>query len=146
MNAIVTRLLMGWRGPLLCALLGAAFVGSVAWEVRGWRAASLIGTADSARAHAERELADLRAAIANNIADLERLRADEQTKALSAAKAQTRQLLELQARLAESERSRAQVSAKLKEELAHASSSDARDLGPIVLRYLERVRAEQSGR
>jgi hypothetical protein len=145
MNALVTRLLMGWRGPLLCVLLGAAVVGSVAWEVRGWRAASLVGSADSARAHAEKELSDLRATVTNNIAELERLRADEQTKALNAAKAQTRRLLDMQARLVESERERVRVSAKLKEELTHASSSDARDLGPVVLRYLERVRAEQAG-
>ena len=146
MNAIVTRLLMGWRGPLLCAFLGAAVVGSVAWEVRGWRVASLIEGAHTARAHAESELSNLRATVANNMADLERLRADEQTKALNAAKAQTRRLLDLQARLAKSDRERVQISAKLKEELTHASSSDARDLSPIVLRYLERVRAGQSGR
>ena len=145
MNAIITRLVMGWRGPLLCALLGATVIGSVAWEVRGWRAASLIEGAHTARALAEKQLSDLRVKVANNIADLERLRADEQTKALNAAKAQTRQLFDLQARLVESERERVQVSVKLKEELTHASSSDARDLGPIVLRYIERVRSEQSG-
>lgn len=144
MTAIVTQLLTGWRGLLFFTLLSAAVAGSLAWEVRGWQAASRIGTADVARVRAEKELSDLRAAVASNVAELERLRADEQTKALNAAKAQNRTLLDLQARLAQSERERIQASAQLKEELSHASTSDARDLGPVVLRYLERVRAEQS--
>jgi hypothetical protein len=143
MNAIVTQLLTRWRGVLLSALLGAALAGSVAWELRGWQAASRIEAAHTARVLAEKDLSDLRAAIANNLAELERLRADEQMKTLNAAKEQTRRLIDLQTRLAESERNRLQMSAKLREELAHATG-DARDLGPGVLRYLERVRAEQS--
>jgi hypothetical protein len=146
MTAIVTQLLTGWRAPLFTALLGAAVAGSAAWQVRGWQTASLIGSAHVAQARAEKELSDLRATVANNVAELERLRADEQTKALNAAKAQSRTLLDLQARLAQSERERIKVSAQLNEELSHAPAGDARDLGPVVLRYLERVRAEQAAR
>ena len=146
MIAIFTRLMTGWRGLSLSALLGFAVASVLVWEVRGWQATSLIATARTAQAHAERELSDLRAVVANNVAELERLRADEQTKALNATKAQAARLLDLQTRLAESERERIQMSAKLSEELAHASASDTRDLGPIVLRYLGRVRTEQSKR
>ena len=144
MSVLITRLLTVWRKPVFWALLGAIVAGAVAWEVRGWQAASLIGSAHTAQTRAEKQLSDLRAAVANNVAEIERLRADEQTKALNATKAQTAKLLDLQARLAESERERVQMSAKLREELAHASAGDARDLGPAVLRYLERVRGEQS--
>ena len=144
MSAIITQVLTrSWR-PLLYVLLGAVVAGSVAWKVRAWQAESLIASAHVAQARAERDLSDLRATIASNVAELERLRADEQMKALNATRVQTAKLLDLQARLAESERARVQVSAKLNEELAHASADDARDLGPVVLRYLERVRAEQS--
>jgi hypothetical protein len=144
MRAIVARLMTGWRGLLVSALVGFAVAGSLAWEARGWQAASLVASARTAQARAEKELSDLRATVATNIADLERLRADDQMRALNVAKAQTAKLLDLQARLAESERERVRMSAKLREELAHATVSDARDLGPVVLRYLERVRAEQS--
>jgi hypothetical protein len=80
------------------------------------------------------------------MADLERQRADEQVKALNAANAQHRKLLDLQASLTESERARVKVSTQLEEGLNHAPLGDARDLGPAVLRYLERVRSEQSKR
>ena len=144
MSAIVMQFLTGWRRLLVAALIGSAVVGPVAWQIRGWQAALLVANAHAARDRAEKELSDLRATVANNVAELERLRADEQAKALAASKAQARRLLDLQARLAESERERADVSSKLREELTHASTADAHDLGPVVLRYLERVRVEQS--
>ena len=80
------------------------------------------------------------------MADLERRRAEEQITALNAAKNQNRRLLDLQARLAESERARVRISTQLEDGLNHAPLGDARDLGPAVLRYLERVRSEQSKR
>lgn len=137
------QLLAGWRGRLLAALLSATIAGSAAWTVRGWQAASAIGAANTAQARIETELANLRAVVANNLADIERTRADEQAKALTAAKAQSQRLLDLQARLAASERERAVLSAKLREELIHAPTGDARELGPTALRYLDRVRDEQ---
>ena len=144
MSAFITELLAGWRAPLLWALLGATIAGSGAWEVRGWRTASLVAAANTAQVRAEKALSDLRAEVATNVAELERLRADEQTKALTLAKAQNRKLLDLQARLAASERERIEVATKLKEELIDAPEDDVRSLGPAVLRYLDRVRAEQS--
>ena len=136
--------LAGWRAALFSALLGAGFAGSAAWEVRGWRDASAISAANTDQARAEKALSDLHAVVANNLADVERVRADEQAKALGAAKAQNQRLLDLQARLAASERERVKESAKLREELSHAPTGDSRELGPAVLRYLDRVRDEQS--
>jgi hypothetical protein len=141
---MIPQLLAGWRGVLLTAVLSASIVGSAAWQIRGWQAASAIGAANTAQARAEKALADLRAAVANNLADVERVRADEQARALRIAKAQSRYILELQTRLAASERERIAESAKLQEELAHAPTDDTRELGPAALRYLDRVRAEQS--
>ena len=141
---MITQLLSGWRGIVASVLLSAGLAASAAWEMRGWRDASLVGAAKTAQAHAEKAMADIRAALANKMADLERQRADEQGKALNAAKDQSRRLLELQARLAESERARVKISTQLEEELNHAPPSEAHDLGPAVLRYLERVRSEQS--
>jgi hypothetical protein len=105
-----------------------------------------VAGANAAHARTEKALSDLRGAVASNVAELERMRADEQAKALTAAKTTNRRLLELQARLAESERDRIEAAAKLKERLTDAPQDEARDLGPAVLRYLDRVRAEQSAR
>jgi hypothetical protein len=143
---MITRLLAGWRSVAIAALFSATVAASVAWEIRGWRDASLVGAAQAAQAHAEKAASEIRAAFANSMADLERQRADEQIKALSVAKNQTRRLLELQARLAESEQARVKISTQLEEGLTHAPLGDARDLGPAVLHYLERVRSEQSKR
>jgi hypothetical protein len=143
---VITQLLAGWRSVAISAVFSAAVAASAAWEVRGWRDASLVGAAKAAQAHAEKVLADSRSTLANSIANLERQRADEQLEALNRAKAQNRRLLELQARLAESERERIKASIELEEGLSHAPSGDARDLGPAVLRYLDRVRSEQSAR
>jgi hypothetical protein len=143
---MMTQLLPGWRGIALSALLSAGIAASAAWEVRGWRDASIVAAAKTAQARAEKVTSDIRGALANNLADLERQRADEQLKALNAAKIQNRRLLDLQARLAESERARVKMSTQLEEELTHAPLGDARDLGPAALRYLERVRSEQSAR
>jgi hypothetical protein len=85
-------------------------------------------------------------ALANNVAEFERQRADEQVKTLDTLKIQNRRLLELQARLADSERERFTISAQLREGLLDAPLGDTRDLGPAVLRYLDRVRSEQSVR
>ncbi len=143
---MITQLMTGWRSVAVSALLSAGIAASAAWEVRGWRDASLVGDAKTAQARAEKAVSDIRGAVANNIADLERQRADEQANALNAAKDQSRRLLEIQARLAESEQARVKISTQLEEELNHAPQGDARDLGPAVLRYLERVRSEQSKR
>ena len=139
------ELLAGWRSALLSALLGASLAGSAAWQLRGWQAASAIGAANIAAARAGAELSELRIAVANNVADMERVRADEQTRATRAAKAERQTLITLQARLAASERERAKLSVETRKELIHAPAGDARELGPAALRYLNRVRDEQSG-
>jgi hypothetical protein len=140
---MIAQLLSGWRGVAAFALLGASIAASTAWEVRGWRDASLMSDAKAAQARAEQSASDVRLALANSIAELERRRADEQAKALDAVKTQTRRLLELQTRLAESERDRIKISEQLKEGLTHVPFGDARDLGPAVLRSIDRVRFEQ---
>lgn len=141
---MIAQLLSGWRGVAAFALLSAGIAASTAWEIRGWRDTSLIGAAVAAQARAEQAASEARLALANNISELERQRADDNVKALDAVKAQNRRLLELQTRLAESECERIKISEQLKEGLIHAPFGDARDLGPAVLRYLDRVRSEQS--
>ena len=143
---MISQLLAGWRGVAISAVFSAAIAASAGWEARGWRDAALVGAAKTAQAGAEKAMSDVRSVFANNMADLERQRADEQAKALNDAKAQNRRLIELQARLATSERERIKASIQLEQGLAHASSGDARDLGPAVLRYLDRLRSEQSAR
>lgn len=143
---MINQFLAGWRSIAISALFSAAVAASAAWEVRGWRDASLIGSARAAQARAEKAVSDMQGAIANSMADVERQRADEQIKALNVAKDQNRRLLELQARFAESERARVKISIQLEEGLSHAPLGDARDLGPAVLRYLDRLRSEQSAR
>ena len=143
---MIARLLTGSRGFMLSAGLGAAIAAASAWHVRGWRDAALIGAAVTAQTHAEKDLSDLMATVASHRAELERARADEQTKALNSAKAQGQRILDLQAHLATSERERFVLSAKLKEELSDAPDGDARELGPAALSYLERVRTEQVAR
>jgi hypothetical protein len=141
---MITQLTSGWRGIAVFALLAASIAASAAWELRGWRDGARIGTAETARADAERAATDARLTLANSVAKFERQRADEQIKVLAAMRLQTRKLLELQTRLAESERERLTISSQLKEGLLDAPLGDARDLGPTVLRYLDRVRSEQS--
>ena len=136
----------GWRGALLSALLGACLAGPAAWSLRGWAAATERAVANTALVRAEAKLSELQASVANNVADIERVRADEQTKALQAARAQTQQLVSLQALLATSERERAKLSTEIQKDLIHAPTSDTRELGPAALRYLDRVRDEQSAR
>ena len=143
---MITQLMTGWRSVAVSALVSAGVAGSAAWEVRGWRDASLVATAKTAQARAEKAVSEIRGAVADNMADLERQRADENVRALNAAKVQHRRLLDLQASLAESERARVKISTQLEEGLNHAPLGDARDLGPAVLGYLERVRSEQSKR
>lgn len=138
------QLLAEWRGPLLFALLGAALAGPAAWHIRGWAASSQLAVVKTALARAEARQSDLQAAVANNLAIIERVRADEQTKALRTAKAQTQQLISLQSLLAASERKRTKRSLEAQKELIHAPTSDTRELGPAALRYLDRVRDEQS--
>ena len=142
---MIPQLISGWRGIGIFSLLSASIAASSAWEVRGWRDASRIGTAEAALARTEKAASDFRVTLANSIAELERKRADEQIKVLDAVKIQNRRLLELQAQLAESERERFMISAQLKEGLVDAPTGEARDLGPAVLRYLDRVRSEQPG-
>lgn len=143
---MIARLLAGSRGFMLSAGLGAAIASASAWHVRGWRDSGLIGAAVTAQTRAEKELSDLMATIASHRAELERARADEQTKALNSVKAQGQRILDLQARLGASERERLVLSTKLKEELSDAPDGDARELGPAALSYLERVRTEQATR
>jgi hypothetical protein len=142
---MISQLLAGMRGLGFAALMSASIAAPLAWHMRGWQDASVIALAEIAQARAEKKLADLNAAVASNLAEIERARADAEAKALSIAKAESVTILNLQARLAASERERLALSTRTRQELSPAPIADARELGPAALRYLDRVRAQQSG-
>src|SRR5262245_24096214 len=140
---MIANLLAGHRAIVLAALLTAGVAGSASWQVRGWSDASSIAAARTDQARAERNFSDLSAAVANNRAELERARAEQEAKTRRAVESQSQKIIEVQTRLTASERKRLALSTELRKELSHAPIGDVRDLGPAALRYLERVRAEQ---
>jgi len=123
------------RGILPYALSALIAFGT-GWTVNGWRLGTIV-------AQARTEAAQINAIVARNEADIERARANRNAAEALKASAQARRVTDLTASLAEAQRARDAANATLRE-LLNAPTTDARDLGPTVLRYLDGVRREQA--
>lgn len=128
---------MIWR-TLAPYALAAILAFGMGWTVNGWRLGTIV-------AQSRTEAAQINAIVARNEADLERSRADENAKAADRERQQAKRIVALQSDLATSQRALSAANAQLREMLTNAPTTDARELGPTVLRYLDGVRAEQSG-